>query len=734
MRQAIIFISFFVFNLLFLIYPKNIYAASDPEVMKVNPVILIPANYVSGWTQNRIDNASNEIIAALTEAQKFYLQQLDNRRTFTINTNIKVIRSSESYDMNDPSTYKFGKPPKVVEDMWYALDDGQYPDKEKTVYAYFIIGAKNLTQVGGIRKNYSGLLLMNESDIDNFLKPYGDKNRNTSVGILTHELGHAFGLEDSAFANPHVCSVISQDNCLQGPPYPPASEWVKGMMGVGAFIFPNESINSTLHNPEKCKLWQNPLINPVGGTCPFSQPNTAGSSTDLGYVAFNPNEAGQNDIFTIQGLGFGDVPGTLHFYTAFNYSFAKQKYIFDEEIDPQSFQVIEWTNSAITVKVLQVPEINSLWGLVVNRNDGKEFVNQEVQIRIKGSDLLGNSGYIKPIKVQTSCGSSNTPLPGVKIEKYTYIESNEQYNDNNFYETDGGGKLMIYIFSEGLVSTENVNITAKEVTIDGVEEKPQDPQAYAVDLSNQNLQTIHFLYPSCPRAPIPRSIKSVMVNNDLWDYAGSDFDLDLTKLGVTESQAKTVGVKATIEYTDGTSKDIFLNFNYQPEGVGGDNSCTDDEYEFRGCHSNVCGKEDWVCPKNGQTKVEDSPSDGDCRKHDVNPVCPATSNECSDDEWQFRGCRANTCGEEKWYCPKNGQTKTEDSPSDGDCRNPDINSYCPRDGGNNSCSDNDREFAGCANDCGRERWACPNNRDDVKEVDGPDDGDCRNPDINPACG
>lgn len=51
-------------------------------------------------------------------------------------------------------------------------------------------------------------------------------------------------------------------------------------------------------------------------------------------------------------------------------------------------------------------------------------------------------------------------------------------------------------------------------------------------------------------------------------------------------------------------------------------SCTkDSDYtEFAGCVPNVCGKEVWKCPGGG-TKESDSPADGDCRKPEVNSAC-----------------------------------------------------------------------------------------------------------------
>lgn len=50
-----------------------------------------------------------------------------------------------------------------------------------------------------------------------------------------------------------------------------------------------------------------------------------------------------------------------------------------------------------------------------------------------------------------------------------------------------------------------------------------------------------------------------------------------------------------------------------------------------------------------------------------------------------------------------------------------------------SCNDNDRIFVGCVSECGKEKWACPSNRSDVKTYDSPSDGDCRKQQFNSAC-
>lgn len=118
---------------------------------------------------------------------------------------------------------------------------------------------------------------------------------------------------------------------------------------------------------------------------------------------------------------------------------------------------------------------------------------------------------------------------------------------------------------------------------------------------------------------------------------------------------------------------------------------------------------------------------------------------CRDKGYIKDKCGVPKCGEDKTYCDDGKEIRKHGGYYDPDSRDADGdgcvyafdktgNSCGGSDGGNQSCSDNDREFAGCVeNTCGKEYWRCPDNRDDIKTFDSPGDGDCRNPERNSAC-
>lgn len=302
MRIILVF-SIFLLYLIFFVH--SVYA----RFYVVQPVILMPEDWESRITADRLENEFKpNILNATKEVKKFYGDKL-NGHSFNVADSVQVRKVNFNagdlkYLEDSYSPESHGRHIGVLFDKLGGYET--FPPQEGVVYSIWIVGSENMpfrTGWPGIwpdKLSYEyGYAMMNDQDIRNLYKGADPRQRNMTLGILAHELGHAFGLvnlglnNQRGFTKAHICSVISIDECERGAlpicylnrenlnqtekqkceqdleeQLPSDSEWEDNVMG--------RARNYPFNNPPNIHGFTNNRINPVVANAylsPFLNPN-----------------------------------------------------------------------------------------------------------------------------------------------------------------------------------------------------------------------------------------------------------------------------------------------------------------------------------------------------------------------------------------------------------------------------------------------------------------------------
>lgn len=254
-----------------------------PPSYKVTNILFAPADTEADPVYPKL------IKDAVNRVQDWYAQQLDGK-TFQINEdNNPIIIKSEKrlYELCNPPTAQPGKFYPCIQSAIEEVERKiQYPS-EGVVLNIFLVGipSSDTAPAGNyswVKKLSAGGSFYGES-ILRMLKgaqtrkdevicgaKYGAScDPELAIGIVAHEMGHAFGLSGSSeWSYSHPCTEISREECnknLDPKFYPDVSEWFSSVMGTGFYKGLNRTwLNDSCINPERTLLKHYPLFGGSG--------------------------------------------------------------------------------------------------------------------------------------------------------------------------------------------------------------------------------------------------------------------------------------------------------------------------------------------------------------------------------------------------------------------------------------------------------------------------------------
>lgn len=267
----------FCFILFILVFLPSIALAQE---YIVKPAILIPENFRSQYPENSeiLNTYKESFLTGISEAQKFYSREL-NGKTFEFDRNIKIAYSTENLENIDSLSVIY----TLLRGEVFVPDPKD--DQSKTIYLIAIIGTATQNPI-----QFKNTTFISQQNLDLLGLESSNWYHDAVVQNIVHELGHAFGLTNTGWAQGHTCSqarpnvdcyqvkMISCSNsptgeCATFPPYPlPTKEEAeKDIMfyRVTPDLFLKDMyFSNTVHNPLIQKLYLSPFMKPVGGTPP----------------------------------------------------------------------------------------------------------------------------------------------------------------------------------------------------------------------------------------------------------------------------------------------------------------------------------------------------------------------------------------------------------------------------------------------------------------------------------
>lgn len=703
------------------------------EISNIQPVIMVPYNYQSGVTDTVLDKYKIDVKNALDEVKSYYARNL-NGKTFEYSQDVLVLKSTRS--ISKTNTVR-------VSDLFRQMAGYANFKTPGTLYIIWILGSSNniMSQTDGFEN--TGYIFLNHR---NLLELGGGSGRDRGLASVGHELGHGFGLVYSTHAYGHPCSELSaEDECVdKNGLYPPSNEWLETLMGYNGLGLSQRKLNNSVINPEKCKLFSNSYLNDNTGNCPFPVLDTANLVPEaMALLDMVPNTVQEGQEFILKGRGFGNVSGDLKFYFYNNHT------VEEGAGSPEpNFRILSWSDTEIKVVIDQALSLESLWyPRVTNRDTSSRYYNQSTESQRRFT-ILGNS-FGRPLVIVTArffCEGNVMKRQSFYIERR--LTAGSTLIRQSFNRKDPNGIVMFLLDYSDLQAGDEYFLRAYRID----EISASDGTHLVIDqYPSENInKTFDINYPQCPAGVNDIQTKEPLmmyVNGEPWEnFIEGELELDLRALGVNENEAKSVGIRLTIAYSDGTSKEIPINFAYDPQGSPGigraciyteDNVCRQgnclDGSQSCGFNDN-CGYVEGVssgeqvsCPGNTSPTPtpNPSPSDEACNEesgvytqcggscngrfyasnHTVRVVKTVDSScdvsfSCTDQGAKEGECGNPNCNEDTTYCDGRDTIHKHSGylDSSGDCEYA-FDNLGPKEGkcGNPSCND---DFTYCDN--GRE--------------------------------
>lgn len=536
---------------------------------RVKGGIIVPSNWKNFYSPDELETMKLDIIRGLTEVQEFYKNNLDGH-TFLIDQEVEIFYSQKPY---------LG-PVDRVEEASIAYRDLEInkiiePVDPFITHVLFIVGTGDVYQSGGgqiaILNHKSLLALSDEASV-----------RNVALGSIAHELGHALGLVFAGWATAHPCTEVTPYECLEGAPdpLPDKRELFESVIGHGISAYPNVSFNNSEYNPEKCKLFESPFINPQNDPCPPIQPSLLPTFSvfDVNPTSVHFDVMSGYGTLTIQGSGFGRKKGRVIFYNI------------DSGATVEVNDLL-WFPTEIMANLNKKdfePYGTAAWRVTTILEDGKK-VEYPYLIVIWGEKFQRISSQITfSVSAKVTCGTDYQPIPGMIVNLYLYQPNGESTIVAQSTADESGIASLSYAL-----------------------ESPVDGQTISVAPSNAR-----GLYPhSSQRVSIHENLPSLVSMNPILHYsncsqeigrAGQEFGSFLfipTPSPTPEEQTVLEEEEEDIESDD-------------EEDLGGFAAC--EQNTFVGC--GACGFDRFACA-DGSNVIELPNQGGDCGRPEFNDAC-----------------------------------------------------------------------------------------------------------------
>ncbi|MEK7616492.1 MAG: hypothetical protein AAB414_00365 [Patescibacteria group bacterium] len=476
----------FAFLLATFAFTGSIAAQQTTRQYIVRPYLVIPSDWNTPETLEQIPTFKQDILQALEEVQTWYAENA-NGKTFNLDEEVRVV-----FPQTAVVERRLGN--SNIEDL--------VPNEENgVVNTNWIVGlwsgsalgtgaGNQLSSIGNARLSFDQLL-----DLHNVEIKEGISYRENAIKILTHELGHAFGLVNAGYALSHPCTQISKNECRDGAPQPlpQPEEWNGSVMGQAFTSFSRVKFNNSIHNPELWKLYGSAFVNPQRepAPSPFGAAKPPFRPT-IFYVNPQPVEVGS--VLEIHGNSFGENKGEVNLFQRF-YSTRENKVE----------QIVEWSDQLIKFVVEKPADMICI--IVPSPTEPNTTIGECANIKIEGVPLPP----ILTINLSTTCGEPKRPLPifsdykkllGVELNK---LEDNGQETQKMNWSINATAKLqaLFLIGSESPVALTEGNHVLRAPVLEDVSPTPEIVPIEITDITKSQELTANFHYPECPVQPSP---------------------------------------------------------------------------------------------------------------------------------------------------------------------------------------------------------------------------------------
>lgn len=481
-------------------------APVQAQEYQVKSYIVVPSNFDTPEVNQNLPKYKNDILQALKDVQAWYKDKLSGH-TFkfsseieVVKTNIPAIHTNSTLQMHDELN-----------------GDKLIPWERGLVKTIWMIGSKDIAEWGG-HGDDDGRAWLSLPLLEGIAYP-DPTSRNFPLGVLAHELGHAFGLVFSGYARGHPCTVNYPNECIDiaPKPYPDKDEEKGSVMSYGGtFYYPNTGFNNSIYNPEQWKLYQVAFLNPNHDPAPERKPSSRSASRLLLYTyTYKPG-----DIVTILTRDSKDDFGLSGKVEVATYGSSPRALT----------DIIEWNNQKIRVRLPSdfLPEgLSSPAQLFVTTLQASFSSNIFIQGRQKRL-----TAFSANFKLTCRKDGQDLPIPFVKVS--LFLDRTPLPNErvgSSVTDRDGTSAVTLtnpevgpYLLVPERINYVKFNILLKTFTIPKGE-----------DINDVN---IAFNYPECPP-----DLVSLVNNQDVGNTAPTH--LDKKNQALEEQESEGVNPKST---------------------------------------------------------------------------------------------------------------------------------------------------------------------------------------------
>lgn len=587
MKNLLFIVSTLIPFIFFFFLKPQIVSAQNVNI--VEPFLIIPSNWEERISQDDIQRYKENILRGLEESRQFYSSKLGGH-TFVYDSNVQVVKSNAIDENQD--LFTLGLKNNVIESPYGHIN------------ILFIVGYRNNNHAN-LGPGHNEALINHQT-----LESLGSSDNNAqriASGIVSHELGHTFGLSYSGFANGHPCSIVSKPQCRSdilglgtSIPYPPASDCRNSVMGLGycPTDFSNLGFANSEWNPEIQRLFKSRFINPNADSSPSlttPAPAIPGKITQI-----SPNPAVNENELVIKGSGFGTKEGFVMMRNADKLQWGYDPISWkDSEIRivPWLFSdyATEWQLSVQTElgEIIKYPEAiivqpnRSVTPIATSMPNSSPFpsASSTPSCQLNGGECVASPDvcdqigrpFVGTCSIGICCQRTKSPTPepsssslasptpistpigivtSIKVSNYNDFRLDNALGDNGNTTQIFTNQLLGPIIWKKSTLNSNSLIYITPINSDGT-----NGEISTVPLSDGQL----FQVPNSPfiiQAKVIKEIVKIVVGTQ--EYT-SDFTQKIRlHLPGVEGQSNSFPVPIVITYSDGSSKQLYYNFNYNP--------------------------------------------------------------------------------------------------------------------------------------------------------------------------